>query len=131
MCDVFQLLKYFDNFYNFTSPYQKFSRKHQFCQHYIQLLDARRVHFVPNKQIGKLDSHQSTMGSMMEIFLRLVNYFVTFADPEMAYMCLDDNNLAMEDEAEVDGAQIQELGSEEEGEHFVYPAETKKRGVAE
>src|SRR5882762_4105121 len=100
------------------SLYQKFSRKHQFCQHYIQLFDARRVHFVPNKQIGKLDSHHSTMGSMMEIFLRLVNYFITFADPEMAYMCLDDNNLAMEDEAEVDGAQIQELGSEEEGERF-------------
>src|SRR5882762_10092916 len=50
-----------------------FSRKHQFCQHYIQLLDARRVHFVPNKQIGKLDAHHSTMGSMKEIFLRLVN----------------------------------------------------------
>ena len=34
------------------SLYQKFSRKHQFCQHYIQLLDARRVHFVPNWKVG-------------------------------------------------------------------------------
>ena len=56
---------------------------------------------------------------------------VTFADPEMTYMCLDDNDSVMGDEAEVEGAWIQELGSEEEGGHFVYPAEIKKRGVAE
>jgi hypothetical protein len=56
---------------------------------------------------------------------------VTFADPEMMYMCLDDNDSVMGDEAEVEGAWIQELGREEEGGHFVYPAETKKRGVAE
>src|SRR5882762_4374713 len=56
MCDVFQLLKYFDNFYNFTSHFIKsFLEKHQFCQHYIQLLDARRVDFVPNWKLGFLE----------------------------------------------------------------------------
>src|SRR5882762_8393372 len=36
-----------------TSHFIKsFLEKHQFCQHYIQLLDARRVHFVPNWKVG-------------------------------------------------------------------------------
>jgi len=64
---VFHLLKYFDNFTILPLTLSKVFQKTSICQHYIQLLDARRVHFVP---IGKLDSHHSIMGSMIP---RLVN----------------------------------------------------------
>src|ERR1700674_3738328 len=71
MGDVFQLLKYFDNFYNFTSHFIKsFPENINFANTISNCLMPEECTLF---QIGKLDSHHSIMGSMMETFLRLVN----------------------------------------------------------
>src|SRR5882762_2222292 len=124
MCDVFQLLKYFDNFHNFTShliksfpeninfantisnclmpeectlfqtnwkvrftpldqrswshlDMDRLGATHSFgttCTYWVSdSLDKQPsfVHSTTTNHMGLL--HHSTMGSMMEIFLRLVN----------------------------------------------------------
>src|SRR5882762_4267851 len=74
MCDVFQLLKYFDNFYNFTSHFIKsFAENINFANTISNCLMPEECTLFQTNWNGKLDSHHSTMGSMMETFLRLVN----------------------------------------------------------
>jgi len=67
MCDVFSFSNILIIFTIYLSLYQKFSENINFANTIIQLLDARRVHFVPNWKVG---SHHSIMGSMIP---RLVN----------------------------------------------------------
>src|SRR5882762_11637406 len=71
MCDVFQLLKYFDNFYNFTPHFINFFLEN------INFANTISNCLMPDEctlfQTGKSDSHHSIMSSMIETFLRLVN----------------------------------------------------------
>src|ERR1700676_794774 len=63
MCDVFQLLKYFDNFNNFTPHFIKsFPENINFANTISNCLMPEECTLF---QIGKLDSHHSIMGSMI------------------------------------------------------------------